>query len=265
MLRVAMDRLSKRHGRILEILGREGTVTIAELAGRLDVSAETVRRDVRPLADRGTVVRMHGAVGLAGSAGEAPFQRRMTENSEAKQSIARTAATLVRDGDSLALDTGTTTSFLARALTRHERLEIITNSTDIARTLGGRNGNRVHLLGGRFHADSGAVLGVETVEAMLRFRVDHAVISAGAVSAEAVMDYDPDEAAFARAVLVSGRRRVVVCDSGKFGRRALVEVCPLGGIDALVTEAPPTGALAAALADRGVAVTLSEAGPAAAE
>jgi DeoR family glycerol-3-phosphate regulon repressor len=265
MSRVAMDRLSKRHGRILEILGREGTVTIAELAGRLDVSAETVRRDVRPLADRGTVVRMHGAVGLAGSAGEAPFQRRMTENAGAKQGIARTAATFVRDGDSLALDTGTTTSFLARALTRHERLEVITNSTDIARTLGGRNGNRVHLLGGRFHADSGAVLGVETVEAMLRFRVDHAIISAGAVSAEAVMDYDPDEAAFARAVLAAGRRRIVVCDSGKFGRRALVEVCPLGGIDALVTEVAPTGTLAAALAEQGVAVTLSEAGPAAAE
>jgi DeoR family glycerol-3-phosphate regulon repressor len=208
---------------------------------------------------------MHGAVGLAGSAGEAPFQRRMTENAGAKQGIARTAATFVRDGDSLALDTGTTTSFLARALTRHERLEVITNSTDIARTLGGRNGNRVHLLGGRFHADSGAVLGVETVEAMLRFRVDHAIISAGAVSAEAVMDYDPDEAAFARAVLAAGRRRIVVCDSGKFGRRALVEVCPLGGIDALVTEVAPTGTLASALAEQGVAVTLSEAGPAAAE
>jgi DeoR family glycerol-3-phosphate regulon repressor len=79
------------------------------------------------------------------------------------------------------------------------------------------------------------------------------------------MDYDPDEAAFARAVLASGRRRIVVCDSGKFGRRALVEVCPLGGIDALVTEVAPTGTLAAALAEHDVAVTLSEAGPAAAE
>jgi DeoR family glycerol-3-phosphate regulon repressor len=260
-----MDRLSKRHGRILEILDREGTVTIAELAGRLDVSSETVRRDVRPLVDRGAVVKMHGAVGLAGSAGEAPFQRRMTENADAKQRIARMAAALVRNGDSLALDTGTTTSFLSRALTRHERLEIVTNSTDIARTLAGRKGNRVHLLGGRFGADSGAVLGPETVEAMQRFRVDHAVISAGAISSEGVMDYDPDEAAFARAVLASGRRRIVVCDSGKFGRSALVRVCALDGIDALVTEAAPSGALSTALAEAGVAVSLSQAGPAAAE
>jgi DeoR/GlpR family transcriptional regulator of sugar metabolism len=70
------------------------------------------------------------------------------------------------------------------------------------------------------------------------------------------MDYDPDEAAFARAVLAAGRRRIVVCDSGKFDRRALVRVCPLGGIDALVTDAAPTGELAAALSDAGVEVTL---------
>jgi DeoR family transcriptional regulator, glycerol-3-phosphate regulon repressor len=259
-----MDHLSKRHGRILEILGREGTVTIAELAGRLDVSAETVRRDVRPLADRGTLVRMHGAVGLASSAGEAPFQRRMRENAQAKQRIARTAASLVRNGESLALDTGTTTSFLARALTRHERLEVVTNSTDIARTLAGRGGNRVHLLGGRYGADSGAVLGFQTVEAMQRFRVDHAVISAGGISAEGVMDYDPDEAAFARAILAAGRRRMVVCDSGKFNRRALVRVCPLGEIDALVTEAAPAGELAAALSEVGVEVAWAQTGPTAA-
>lgn len=253
-----MDRLSKRHGRILEILGREGTVTIADLAGRLDVSAETVRRDIRPLADRGTLVRMHGAVGLAGSAGEAPFQRRMGENAASKQLIARTAAALIRNGESLALDTGTTTSFLARALTGHERLEIVTNSTDIARTLAGRGGNRVHLLGGRFGADSGAVLGPDTVEAMQRYRVDHAIISAGAISTEGVMDYDPDEAAFARAVLASGRRRVVVCDSGKFGRRSLVRVCPLEGLDLLVSEAAPAGELAVAMAGAGVAVCLPQ-------
>lgn len=260
-----MDRLSKRHGRILEILDREGTVTIAELAGRLDVSAETVRRDVRPLVDRGSVVKMHGAVGLAGSAGEAPFQRRMGENAGAKQLIARTTAAFIPNGGSLALDTGTTTSFLARALIRHERLKIVTNSTDVARTLGGRGGNRVHLLGGRFEADSGAVLGPDAVAAMQRYRVDHAIISAGAISADGVMDYDPDEAAFARAVLASGGRRVVVCDSGKFGHRALVHVCPPEEFDLLVTEAAPGGDLAAALKEAGVAVSLPEAKSAVAE
>jgi DeoR family transcriptional regulator, glycerol-3-phosphate regulon repressor len=129
----------------------------------------------------------------------------------------------------------------------------------------GRNGNRIHLLGGRFGADSGAVLGPDTIEAMQRYRVDHAVISAGAISDLGVMDYDPEEAAFARSVLASGRRRIVVCDSGKFGSSALVRVCPLSGIDALVTEVAPTGRLAAMLAEAGIAVILPQAGSAAAE
>jgi DeoR family glycerol-3-phosphate regulon repressor len=252
-----MNSLSKRHGRILDLLGREGTVTIAALAEHLEVSSETIRRDVGPLAARGLVVRMHGAVGLAGGAGEAPFHRRMGENAAAKQSIAQAVAAQVRNGESLAVDTGTTTSFLARALTRRERLEIVTNSTDIARTLGGRNGNRVHLLGGRYNADSGAVLGGETVEAVLRFRVDHAVISAGAIAEDGVMDYDPDEAAFARAVLQSGQRRLVVSDSGKFGRNALIRVCPLSDFDVLTTNAAPPAALARALRRARVVTTVA--------
>lgn len=252
-----MALVSKRHGRILEILEREGTVSIATLAGRLDVSTETVRRDLRPLAARGTVVRMHGAVGLAGTAGEAPFRRRMSENAEAKQRIARAAARTVRNGDSLILDTGTTTSFFARALAGHEGLDVVTNSTDVALTLAARPENRVFLLGGRVNGDSGALLGAEAVQALSRFRADLAVISAGGIGPDGIMDYDPDEAAFARTALTRGRRRMVVSDSGKFGRDALVRVAGLDGIDELVTDGAPAGDLRDGLAQHGVKVTVA--------
>ncbi|RVD08756.1 DeoR/GlpR transcriptional regulator, partial [Mesorhizobium sp. M2A.F.Ca.ET.029.05.1.1] len=105
---------SKRHGEILRLLGEEGTISIASLAERLGVSQETVRRDVKPLADDGSVLKMHGAVGLASMVGEAPFERRMRENAEAKRLIARMVAATIRDGEAIMLDTGTTTSFLAR-------------------------------------------------------------------------------------------------------------------------------------------------------
>lgn len=252
-----MAELSKRHGRILEILDAEGTVSISVLAAQLRVSAETVRRDLRPLAARGTVVRMHGAVGLAGTTAEAPFQRRMSENAEAKQRIARTAARMIRNGDSLLLDTGTTTSFLARALLGHERLDVVTNSTDAARILSGRQGNRVYLVGGRMNGDSGAVLGAEALAAVSAFRADHTVISAAGVTSHGITDFDPEEAAFARAILSCGRRRMVVTDAGKFGREALVTVCPLSGIDTLVSDAAPSGDLSRALAEAGVRVTAS--------
>jgi DeoR family transcriptional regulator, glycerol-3-phosphate regulon repressor len=216
-----------------------------------------VRRDLRPLADRGSVVRVHGAVGLAGQLAEAPFQRRMRENAEAKQRIARHLAATIRNGESLLLDTGTTTSFLARELLRHQRLTVVTNSSDAARILAPSGGNRVFLAGGEVRGDSGAILGAAAIDFVSRFTVMHAVISAGSVGPAGVMDYDPDEADFARAVLSRGTRRVVLTDRSKFGRHALVTVCPLEGLDELVTDAPPAGALAAALAGAGVTVTVA--------
>ena len=118
---------SKRHGEILRLVQEEGTISIADLATKLGVSLETVRRDVKPLTSDGTVLKMHGAIGLPSMAGEAPFERRMRENADAKRRIARSVAATIVDGDSVMLDTGTTTSFLARELLGHRRLTVITS------------------------------------------------------------------------------------------------------------------------------------------
>lgn len=257
-----MNAPSKRHGEILRILDREGTVSIAALAERLRVSAETVRRDLRPLAARGAVIKMHGAVGIAGQFVEAPFQRRMRENAEAKQAIARHLAATIRNGDSLLTDTGTTTSFLARALVRHERLTVVTNSSDVARILAPQAGNRVFLAGGEFRSDSGAILGPSAIEFLERFAVQHAVISAAALGAEGVMDFDPGEADFARAALARGSRRVVLSDCTKFRRRALVSVCDYAMLDEVVTDENPPPEIAEAIAASGAAVVVAGARPA---
>lgn len=246
---------SPRHGRILSLLNDEGTIGVGELAQRLDVSVETVRRDIKALAGRGDIVRMHGAVGLPSAISEAPFERRMRENRQAKEAIARLAAATIRDGESIMLDTGTTTSILARALLGHRRLTVVTNSSDIARTLATINGNKVYMAGGELRSDSGAALGFSAIEFVNRFSVDHAVISAGAVNAATgVMDYDLEEAQFGQAVLARGRRRVVVTDASKFGLKGLVRVCALSDFDELVVNRAPPDDLADALARAEVAV-----------
>ncbi len=251
---------SPRHARILEILEQSGTAGIRQLAHALEVSAETIRRDLRILADRGEVLRMHGAVGLPSVAHEAPFDRRLRENRPAKEAIARLAAATIRDGDSVMLDTGTTTSLLARALLVRRRLTVVTNSSDIARTLATVNGNRVYMAGGELRSDSGAALGHSAIEFITRFSVDHAIISAGAVNAgDGVLDYDLEEAQFGQAVLSRGRRRVVVSDASKFGRKGLVQVCALDGFDELVANRAPPGDLARALEQAGIALRLGDA------
>ncbi|MFZ8940652.1 MAG: DeoR/GlpR family DNA-binding transcription regulator [Gemmobacter sp.] len=248
---------SRRHGDILKLLESEGSSSVGAIARALGVSAETIRRDLRPLADAGSVVRMHGAVGLAGMFGEAPFARRMRENAAAKTAIARHLAATIRDGDTLMLDTGTTTSFLARALVGHRQLTVVTNSSDIARTLATRNGNRVFMAGGELRADSGAAFGASALEFVARFQVRHAIISAGAIDAEGIMDFDLHEAEFARIVLARGERRVVVSDASKFGGRGFVRVCGFDALDAVVTDRAPPPAIGAAVAAAGARIVVA--------
>lgn len=249
---------SKRHGEILRLLQEEGTVSIASLAGRLGVSLETVRRDVRPLSDQGAVVKMHGAIGLPALTGEAPFERRMRENAGAKRAIARHVAATIRDGDSVMFDTGTTTSYLARELLGHRRLTVVTNSSDIARTLATVNGNKVYMAGGELRSDNGAAFGVSAIEFVSRFSVAHVVISVGAVDAvDGIMDFDLEEAEFARTVLSRGQRAVAVTDRSKFGKRGLVQVCGFSGLDELVTDGLPPADIAAALEDASARIVVA--------
>ncbi|WP_181699112.1 DeoR/GlpR family DNA-binding transcription regulator [Chthonobacter albigriseus] len=252
-------RHTKRHEEILRIVREEGTSTVAKLAERLGVSLETIRRDVQPLADRGALVKMHGAVALPDKVGEAPFDRRMREMAQEKRQIAKRVAELVVDGDTLILDTGTTTSFVARALVEKRELTVVTNSPDIARTMGAIPGNIVHLAGGRVHPDNGATFGVAAIDFVRQFRVHHAIITVGGMHAgSGITDYALEEAEFARAVLASGERRMVVTDHTKFGRHALARVCGLDGVDCVVTDRAPQPDLLAALEAAAVEVILPE-------
>jgi DeoR family glycerol-3-phosphate regulon repressor len=155
------------------------------------------------------------------------------------------------------LDTGTTTSFLARELLTHRRLTVVTNSSDIARTLATVNGNRVFMAGGELRGDSGAALGASALDFIRSFAVQHAIISAGAVDASGVMDFDLQEAEFARMVLACGERRVMVTDASKFGRRGFIRVAGFEFLDLVVTDAPPPPEVAAVMASAGVTLQLS--------
>ncbi|WP_075996929.1 DeoR/GlpR family DNA-binding transcription regulator [Salaquimonas pukyongi] len=232
---------SPRQEQIIQQLRLHGSLRVAELASQLGVSRETIRRDVAPLARAGDLIKVHGSVRASLRASEAPFERRMRENAEAKQRLAVYLAEVIEDGDSVMLDTGTTTSFLARELLKKSSLTIVTNSSDVARTLATVNGNTVYMAGGELHGDNGAAFGRSAIEFVASFTVKHAIISISAVDpATGFMDYHLAEAEFARQVLRCGQQRIVVTDSSKFSRTALVRVCGFDGLDLLVCdEAPP--------------------------
>ncbi len=191
---------------------------------------------------------------------EAPFERRMRENVEAKRRIARHAAAMIADGDSVMMDTGTTTSIFARELLTKRGLTVVTNSSDVARTLATVNGNKVYMAGGELHGDNGAAFGRSACNFVAGFNVRHAVISIAAVSAESgLMDYHLDEAEFARIVLERGERRTVLTDSTKFEKTALVQVAGFDQVDLLITDRTPPFAIGQALTEAGVRVEAAEA------
>ena len=233
-------KLTDRQSAIVEAARTDGTVRIGELAQQMDVSLETIRRDIRPLVDAGALVKHHGAVSLAVLSVEAPFERRMRENALEKRIIARQAAAMISDGDSVMMDTGTTTSILARELLHKTNLTIVTNSSDIARTLATVNGNKVYMAGGELRGDNGAAFGRSAIEFVSSFSVRHAIISIAAVdAANGLMDHQLAEAEFARTVLSCGQQRTVVTDHTKFSRSALVKVCGFNDFDLLITDEMP--------------------------
>ncbi len=250
---------SARQAAILRNLDLHGSCTVAGLAAQFEVADETIRRDIKVMANKGLVERVHGGAVLPDLFREPDFQKRLNRNAEAKKAIARAAAAQVRDGDSLMLDTGSTTAYLARALTQRSGLMVVTNCAEIARTLAANGRNKVYLAGGEFRADDTASFGPAATRFVERFRVRHAVLSIGAIAADdGFMDFHLNEAEFSRAVIARANRVMVVADHSKFAAQAPVQVCSFAEVDTLITDRPPPAAVAQRLDEAGVTVTIAD-------
>lgn len=250
------DIAARRHRAILAKLDKVETVTVEELALSLDVSRETIRRDLKALSADGYLSVVHGGA-LRSERSEAPFENRRTVNRAGKEAIAGLAASLVGNGMTILLDSGTTTEAVARALARSgcERLVVHTTSLANARLASRLPGARVFLIGGEFDRNEDATTGAEALRAIARLSADFSFVSVGGVDPEGhLTDYTRAGAATRTALLNAAEQGFLMADSSKFG---LVLPSRIGG-DApcaglLVDQAPPAP-LAAKLAEQGVRV-----------
>jgi DeoR family transcriptional regulator, glycerol-3-phosphate regulon repressor len=247
-----------RHKAIMSLVEEKGSCSVSELMARLGVSDETVRRDIKALAAKGLVERVHGGLLKPAHVGEGPFVARMRTNAEAKRAIGEMAAREINDGDSLMLDTGSTTAFVARALATHRNLFVVTNSGEIGRILASGKGNRVYVVGGEIRGDDGAVFGESAIEFLSRFRVHLAVLSAGGIHPDTgLMDYHLPEAEIARAMASCANQTVVVADHTKFQTQAPVAALGLERLDAVITDTPPPPEAVGALERNGVRLVVA--------
>lgn len=237
-------------------------MTVDALAELLGTSRETIRRDLTDLAERGRVRKIHGGATTAEprfseADVEGSFQGRLLENADAKRAIARRAIQLFQPGDTLFVDTGTTTLWFAEELSTATGLTVITNSAAIAAFAARGPSNSTFLVGGEYRADGMENLGPLAVEQISQFHAIHAVLAVGSVETVGILDFDLQEADVARAMIAQARSVTVLADASKFGRGGLIKVAGLDAVARVVTEAAPPDEIAGALNDAGTEVILA--------
>ena len=217
-----------------------GSCRIQVLATQLGVSEETIRRNVKNLVKTGVVRKVHGGVHLNESHIELPFNSRIAENPGAKRVIGSAMAKLINSGDTLFLDIGSTTAYIANSLVNHHDLFVVTNSVTVAQTLVGQNNNRLFLAGGELRTHDAGAFGPEALEFVRQFNVQYAVLSVAAINAAAgFMVHDMREAIFSREIIEHAKIKVVAADSAKFGKSAPIILKEPSAFDILVTDRTP--------------------------
>lgn len=249
-----------RQSEILDALRRAGgTARVQSLVSELEVSDETIRRNLRRLADGGLVEKLHGSARLVEHAFEADIQTRLQESAGPKRRIADVVASFIKDGTSLFLDVGSTTSFIADALHAHKGLTVVTNSVAVAYKLATRNGNCVYFAGGELRANDGGTFGPEALKFMEYFSLDMAIISASGICPErGFLFSDLSEARLTRAMVERSTRCIVAADMRKFQRIAPISLGDPRDIDLLVCDAPPPDDVLAAAEIWGVTICTAE-------
>lgn len=247
----------QRRTMIMDAAREKGRILVTDLAQALSASNETIRRDLNELAASGVLRKFHGGACLPSLVKENPFAIRMSEQTSGKRAVAHAAARLFVDGETLFIDTGTTTLFLAEELAKLKDLSVVTNSSAIAASLS-RNNNSVFLLGGQYQPDAGETTGAATIEQIAAYRATHTVLTVGAIHPrDGIMDFSVGEAQVARAMIGQADRITVVADRTKIGRSAFAKVCGLEAIDRLVTDVPPPPEMTDALLGAAVEVIVA--------
>jgi DeoR family transcriptional regulator, aga operon transcriptional repressor len=248
----------ERRRAILELLQREKRVLVAELAQQLNTSQVSIRKDLEVLHMRGLIQRTHGgALPTRDGALEDPSLREKEHlNRKEKLRIATTAAQLVSEGQVVILDSGTTTTEIARCLRNLKNLTVITNSVNIAAELA-NSSVEVILTGGAVRKNSFSLVGPIAEETLRRLNADILFLGVDGFDVRYGLS-TPNllEAKVNRIMTEIAKRTVVVCDSSKFGRRSLSLIVQPSSIQQVITDKGIPKADLQALTNAGIEVTM---------
>lgn len=258
----------ERRRRIAAWINERGSATVNELAREFGVSTVTLRTDLQALERSGALERSHGgALPVATRAGndapitEAPLSVKQARYHDEKVDIARMAAAMIRDGETIILDSGSTTFEIARLLGELplRSLTVVTNALNIAMELvGGPSHIRVLMLGGVLRPLSYSMVGPDAELTLSRLVADRLFLGADAVDLDlGVTTADPTEAQLNSRMVEIARETIVLADASKFGKRSFSRIAPLEAVHCIVTDRKAPKELVAAFRSRGVEVQLA--------
>jgi DeoR family transcriptional regulator of aga operon len=251
----------ERRRAVLELVNRDGRATISDLSREFGVSAVTARADVNALSERDLVIRSHGgAIRKADVVLDAPVDIKATRHHEEKVRIGKAAAQLVQEGQTILLDSGTTTLEVARALVHRgiQRLTVVTNSLDVANELVRLPQITVILIGGILRHIARSFAGPQAQRMLADLHVDHVFLGVDGLEPE-VGPSTPDilEAELNAAMIRAARQTTVVTDASKIGRRSLSVIAPITAVHRIVTDRSLSDDYRAVLEAKGIEVVLA--------
>ncbi len=252
-----MPLAEERRSRLLEIVRNKGFASLTELAESLRVSESTVRRDLDQLEQSGSARRTHGGAFYAGSSPGLPhFDERQPAQWDKKRLIALRTVELIRDGDSLLLDGGSTTYEVARLLVGRP-LQIVTNSLPVANLFASDGNSDLVLLGGYVYPRTGVSLGPHTNEILARLNVRKTILSVAGINERGCYNSNLLLVETEQAMMRAAEEVIVVADSTKFGHQSLAHLCPLEAIQKLVVDAELQPEWQSRLREAGIEVLLA--------
>lgn len=242
-----------RRRALIQRVREQGYIDAASLARELDVDSSTIRRDLLQLTRAGLIRRTHGGALAAepDAAIDTPYEDRQRTNLAAKKKIARAAADLVQDGQTVILDNGSTTFQVAVELRSKRNLTILTNDLLIAVRTAGHPTNRLHMAGGILLDTVYTLVGPATVAAFSGIHADWAFLGAEGIDAQGgITNINVIEIPVKHAMMKAAARTVFVADRSKFGRLALATVCPIADAHLILTDGDLPAEQRAAFGDR---------------
>lgn len=255
--RASQMNLIPRHQEILELANQKGFLSTDELTTIFKVTSQTIRRDINELCSKGLLRRFHGGAGLSSSIENVDYSARQVLNHQEKTRIAQLVAQQIPDHASLFLNIGTTTEEVAKALSNHKNLRIITNNLNVAALLSSNPNFEVIVAGGVVRPDRG-VIGESTIDFIRQFKVDFGIIGISGIDLDGtLLDFDYREVRVAQAIIENARQVFLVTDHSKFNRNPMVRLCNITAIDALFTDQPPPEEIQAALREAKIRLYVS--------